>query len=416
MKMMSATTSPLPPGDADAVLSAVMNAACQKLVSLDGNGAVLACLPRGTGLLGRPDDEILGFRFNSLFRSNYVKVFDGKNAWNEIVYLEGTDGVSRPFGVRRIPGEREPFRSLAPGASEHVLLNELLMYGALEDIHEHTLSEHAQELESMNQKLKRQAHKLRKALEILELRNRQMIKDLNLAVELQKSLLPKTYPDTPSAAFTHRYIPLAMVGGDFFALSRMEGDRVGVLIADVSGHGVAPAFITAMIRSLFDYLHPREPSPAVVLRRINEEFSKIIDTDHFVTAYYGIFDFEAMTCRYCNAGHPPQLIVRRDGGVVRMEPEDPIIGMMEDQEYHDQSVDLTPGDLLCFYTDGVMEARDAQDRMFGVEGIAGTIIRNRNADLETLADVLITDLIQFMKDPFFEDDITIVLGQVIESL
>ncbi len=398
------------------ILEAVMSSARQHLLSLGEDGTVLAFQPPEVPLLGRTREEVLGRKLDALYRANYVRVFDGRDSWNEIVYLEGSDGKARPFGVRRIPPDRAPFPSLVPGAREHLLVNELLIYGALEDLHERTLAEHAQELEAVNEKLKRQTHKLRKALEILESRNRQMIKELNLAVELQKSLLPKSYPPTPSAVFTHRYIPLAMVGGDFFALSKMEGDRVGVLIADVSGHGVAPAFITAMIRSLFDYLHTREDSPAEVLRRINEEFSKIVNTDHFVTAFYGIFDFEAMVCTYCGAGHPPQLIIRSDGEVTRLASEDPIIGMLEDCEFHDRSVPLAGGDLLCFYTDGVQEARNAQDEMFGVRGIEETVIRNRNSDLESVADALITGVIQFMKDPVFEDDITVVLGQVIESL
>ena len=102
--------------------------------------------------------------------------------------------------------------------------------------------------------------------------------------------------------------------------------------------------------------------------------------------------------------------------VTRLASEDPIIGMTEDCDYHDRSVPLAGGDLLCFYTDGVQEARNAQDEMFGVRGIEETVIRNRNSDLEAVADALITGVIQFMKDPFFEDDITVVLGQVIESL
>ena len=403
-------------GFCGSALSAIMAAASQHFLSLAEDGTVLAFLPPDIPLLGRTREDVLGKRLDVLFRANYVRVFDGKDSWNEIVYLEGMDGKPRPFGVRRLPADQEPFPALAPEAREHLLINELLIYGALEDLHERTLAEHAQELEAVNEKLKRQTHQLRKALEILESRNRQMIKELNLAVELQKALLPKSYPPTPSAAFTHRYIPLAMVGGDFFALSSMDKDRVGILIADVSGHGVAPAFITAMIRSLFDYLHPRESSPAEVIRRINEEFSKIVNTDHFVTAFYGIFDFEAMSCTYCGAGHPPQLIVHSSGGVTRLSSEDPIIGMSDDCEYHDRSVALSGGDLLCFYTDGVQEARNSKDEMFGVQGIEETVIRYRNSDLESVADALITGVIQFMRDPVFEDDITVVLGQVIESL
>ena len=134
------------------------------------DGTVLAFLPTETPLLGRTREEVVGRKLDALFRADYVRVFDGKDAWNEIVYLEGTDGKPRPFGVRRIPADREPFPALVPGAREHLLVNELLIYGALEDLHERTLAEHAQELEAVNEKLKRQTHQLRKALEILESR------------------------------------------------------------------------------------------------------------------------------------------------------------------------------------------------------------------------------------------------------
>jgi serine phosphatase RsbU (regulator of sigma subunit) len=416
MIFMDTTQSPLTGNQASAALATILKFSRQWLFSVGQDGKILGFLPRGQGLLGWKDEDIEGAKFDTLFRSNYVQVSNEGEEWDDLIYLQGTDGVIHPFGLRKLPTDLEPFHTLTPEAEKHLLLNELGIYQALENLHEKTLAEHAQELEFMNWKLKRQAHELRKTLEILEAHNRQMIQELNLAVELQKSLLPKSYPDTPSVAFTHRYIPLAMVGGDFFALASLGGDRVGILIADVSGHGVAPAFITAMIRSLFDYLHTREPSPAVVIRRINDEFAKFVNTDHFVTAFYGVFDFEAMKCTYCSAGHPPQLIIHRDGGVLKMEAEDPIIGMLEDHEYHDVTAPLASGDLLCFYTDGVQEARNAQDIMFGIQGITDTVIRNQDSDLETIADALITDLIQFMKDPVFEDDITILLGQVIESL
>ncbi|MCK7479784.1 MAG: SpoIIE family protein phosphatase [Candidatus Moduliflexus flocculans] len=171
--------------------------------------------------------------------------------------------------------------------------------------------------------------------------------------------------------------PWPWSGGTSSPSPRMETDRVGVLIADVSGHGVAPAFITAMIRSLFDYLHPREDSPSVVIRRINEEFAKIVNTDHFVTAFYGIFDFEAMSCTYCGAGHPPSSSSIPTAAVTRLASEDPIIGMTGGLRTTTTAASPWPGgDLLCFYTDGVQEARNAKDEMFGVRGIEETVIRN----------------------------------------
>jgi serine phosphatase RsbU (regulator of sigma subunit) len=239
---------------------------------------------------------------------------------------------------------------------------------------------------------------------------------MNLAVELQKSLLPKSYPDMDLVGFTHRYIPLAMVGGDFFDIVKLSDDLVGVMISDVSGHGIAPAFITAMLKSSFDYLISADTGPAQVMTRLNEEFSKIINTDHYVTAFYAIFDFGSMTCRYCNAGHPPQLLAHTDGSFTEMGPDNPIIGMLDSFGYRDECVPFRNGDVLCFYTDGVLEARAGDGSLFGLEGIKRSVAKAFNGSLDDMADGMITDLIHYMKDPYFEDDITILLGQVIDSL
>ena len=165
-----------------------------------------------------------------------------------------------------------------------------------------------------------------------------------------------------------------------------------------------------------DYLVQKEETPSAVLAGINAEFSKTIDTDHFVTAFYAVFDFASMTCTFCNAGHPPQLIARRDGGFTELSPSCPVIGLSERSAYSDQTAAFGYGDVLCFYTDGVIESRNASGDMFGVEGVKATIASSITEGVDGMADRLLTDLIGFLKDPCFEDDITILFGQVLDSL
>jgi len=345
-----------------------------------------------------------------------VRVQDGHGAWDELGYYADLSGTQRPFQVRRFEGPDHPYAVLFPGAVRFILATPLSAYTALEGSGEVSTALHAQELETINQKLRRRTRRLKRGMEVLEARNNEIIQEMNLAVELQKSLLPKSYPDMDLVGFTHRYIPLAMVGGDFFDIVKLSDDLVGVMISDVSGHGVAPAFITAMLKSSFDYLVSAKTGPAQLMTRLNEEFSKIIDTDHYVTAFYAIFDFGTMTCRYCNAGHPPQLLAHTDGSFTEMGADNPIIGMLDSFGYRDESVAFRNGDVLCFYTDGVLEARAADGTLFGLEGIKRSVGKAFNGSLDTMADGMITDLIQYMKDPYFEDDITILLGQVIDSL
>lgn len=395
------------------------------LAALDPDESIVGVLPDREALPGLGAAELVGLPLGKALRADFVRVFDGKDGWDEIGYFHDGGGERIPYQVHRFKPEpaagSEPplgacFASLFPEAAAFLLAAPIPAYDSLENAHKSTLASHARELELMNQKLTRRTRRLKKAMDVLEARNRQIIKEMNLAVELQKSLLPKAYPETELVSFTHRYIPLAMVGGDFFDIVSLPDERIGVLISDVSGHGIAPAFITAMIRSSFDYLAPYEGSPAKVIRRLNQEFAKIIDTDHVVSAFYAILDLKSMRCSYCNAGHPAQIIARADGGFVELGPGNPIIGMMDDFDFSDEEIELGYGDSLCFYTDGIVEARDGAGRFFGVEGICRSMAAAAGEEVEGMADRLITDLIEFMKDPYFEDDVTVLFARIIDSL
>lgn len=398
------------------LLLSMLRSGRSTMVALDAAGMITGILPADKPFAGFDPKTLAGSSFSWKLKADFVRVFDGKDSWDELGYFVDGNGERSPYLVRRFEGSDQPFSGLFPPSARYILASPLSAYASLEGVHERSIEEHARELEVMNRKLKRRSHRLRKALDILEQRNKEMIADLNLAVELQKSLLPKCYPDTDLVSFTHRYIPMALVGGDFFDIVQLSAHEIGVMISDVSGHGVAPAFITALIKSSFDYLVPREKGPAAIISRLNEEFSKIIETEHYVTACYAVFNFETMTCCYCNAGHPPQLLAHVDGTFTELEANNPIIGLLDDCEYEETTVPFEGGDTICFYTDGIIEARDGRNVLFGIEGVKQSLTAASTESLDGMADRLITDLIQFMKDPYFEDDITMLFGQVIETL
>lgn len=398
------------------ILLSLLSATGAAFLAFDGTDRIIAVLPRETPVPGFDPELLLGTSPAGVFNAGIVRVQDSQGSWYELGERLDSSGVRRSFRINRFEGPDQVFASLFPEAVRFMLASPLSACIAQEVQEGSSGKLHARELETINQKLRRRARRLKRELEVLEARNNEIIQEMNLAVELQKSLLPKVYPDINLIGFTHRYIPLAMVGGDFFDIVKLADNLMGVMISDVSGHGVAPAFITAMLKSSFDYLVSADTGPAEVMTRLNEEFSKIIDTDHYVTAFYAIFDFDAMTCRYCNAGHPPQLLAHTDGSFTELVPDNPIIGMLDSFGYKDELVPFRNGDVLCFYTDGVLEARAADGTLFGLEGIKRSISQSFNGSLDDMADGMITDLIQYMKDPYFEDDITILLGQVIDSL
>lgn len=397
--------------------TALLHATKAILLALDDEDTLIGVLPDQSELVGvRP---VTGQALSASLHANFVRVYTDNHETDELAYFSAPGSPTpkgRPWQIYRYTAENHPFTGLFAKATHYILAIPLPAYASLENLQEQSTISHNRELQAINKKLRRRSHKLKEAMYILEQRNRQIINEMNLAVELQKSLLPKSYPATDLMSFTHRYIPMAMVGGDFFDIKKLGESTVAIMMSDVSGHGVAPAFITAMIRSSFDYLVAPDRSPAKVISLLNDEFSKIIDTDHYVTAFYAMFDFNTMRCHYCNAGHPQQLLIHADGSHTEMAANNPIIGMLDHFDYKDKAVPFAPGDLLCFFTDGIIEARDDKELMFGTEGIVRSIRESMHGSLDDVADHLLTNLIQFMKDPYFEDDITILIGEVLENL
>ncbi len=385
------------------------------LVALDSKGRILSVFPRAGHGRGYTHDDLVGKDFDSVFRGSASRVGMRSGNVQEITTVEDPDGKNRTFELRGVPSQNAFKEGLARDAAEFKLVSELPSRptgATTRETDERPSLTGISRLEELNRRLVRKTRRLKRELETLERRNRRNVKEMNLAVDLQKSLLPKSYPDTPHVTFTHRYIPFASVGGDLFSIVALDDDRIGFLLSDVSGHGVAPAFITAMVRSSFDYLHQKNPDPAALMGELNREFSKIIETDHFITAFYAVFDFKAMTMRYSNAGHPPQLLFRADGRAIELGPTDPIIGMIDDHVFREAEAALEPGDLLCFYTDGIVESRDAADEMFGIGGVKRVVGSRPGLSLDETADTLLAELIQYMKDPSFDDDITLVLAQI----
>jgi serine phosphatase RsbU (regulator of sigma subunit) len=286
----------------------------------------------------------------------------------------------------------------------------------LEDVRVRMAEQRALELVAANEMLERQAKDLREALARLDGANRQLVEELNLASELQKSLLPRSYPNDAPFEFAHKFIPLNSIGGDLFDVLRLDERRLALVIADVSGHGVGPALITAMFKSSFGLECKSVRSPAALMAALNAELSGALTTGHYVTAFAAFIDIESLEMRYCSAGHPNQLLVRADGTSEELGTMGFLLGMMEDMEYEEKSLVLRPGDTLALFTDGVFESPDAQGRLFGREGILRSISSRLGAGAAELSDGLLSDLLAWTQGTEASDDVTILITQVIESL
>jgi serine phosphatase RsbU (regulator of sigma subunit) len=236
--------------------------------------------------------------------------------------------------------------------------------------------------------------------------------ELRIAAEIQTSFLPRTTPEIRGceiAAFTH---PAKEVGGDFYDFFSLEGGRYALVIADVAGKGVPAALYMALSRTTVRTVARGCDAASETVRRSNDTIIEDAGSVSFVTLLYAVFDEQARTLTYVNAGHNPPVLRRGDGTVETLEPTGPVIGFLEDMEFEEVTITLWPGDLLVFYTDGVTEAENRDGVMFGEERLYAVIDAVAGRSAPEVAGAIRDAVTAFAGDAPQFDDITVVVLRI----
>jgi phosphoserine phosphatase RsbU/P len=263
---------------------------------------------------------------------------------------------------------------------------------------------------------------------VIRRKNEQMETDLRMATELQQALMPNVYPSfsagpnqaPPGLRFYHRYLPASMMSGDFFHIARLADDAAGICICDVMGHGVRAALITAMLRALIETHGAEAADPGRFLTELNGEFTKILKqtgTLVFATVLYCVINIRERDARFARAGHPAPLHVRRPAGEVRTIASvegstGPAMGLIPNAQFKTTEAKLAPGDLLFFFTDGVVEVEDTCSRQFGIEGLRQSIQSNLGRPSESLLEAIISDVYTFAGSTVLTDDACLVVAEL----
>ena len=237
--------------------------------------------------------------------------------------------------------------------------------------------------------------------------------DLAIACEIQQAILPRVFPPFPENSdkldIAASMTPAKDVGGDFYDFFRIDDDRIGFVIADVSGKGIPAAIFMAVSRTLIRATGVRGGSPADCLTYSNKLLAAESVDCMFVTVFYGIFNLKTGEISYCNAGHNPPYILKR-GGAVEVLPmsQDPMVGAIDGIEYHGATLQLDHGDSLVMFTDGVTEAMNAQNEEFGEERLEDTLAEVTMHNCQQIVEAIKVDVAAFVGDAEQSDDITVL--------
>ena len=233
--------------------------------------------------------------------------------------------------------------------------------------------------------------------------------ELGVASQMQQSILPTDFPSGAEYEAFANMEPAREVGGDFFDFVQLDGDRVGVAIADVSGKGVPAALFMMSSRTLLKGSAIGAEAPSVVLSSVNSLLEEDNESLMFVTVFYAVFDPRSGELTYANGGHNPPLLVRADGTSEYLPTTDGVaLGVMPDYEFEESCVELSPGDMVVLYTDGVTEAIDADNEEFGTERLEEVFRAGPPASVEEASDAVFGAVRAFAGDAPQFDDITCV--------
>ena len=201
--------------------------------------------------------------------------------------------------------------------------------------------------------------------------------------------------------------PAKAVGGDFYDYFRIDDHRIGVVIADVSGKGVPAAIFMAVSHTLIRARGDDGLEPAACMKRVNDALCPDNDEAMFVSVFYGVLDTSTGQLSYCNGGHNPPIIRRANGDVAFLEEKGgPALGVIDDADYDQATIDFAPDDTLLLFTDGVTEAFDEDGEPYGESQLMDVFKRLGSADPQAVAETIENVVMDHAGDAEQHDDIT----------
>jgi phosphoserine phosphatase RsbU/P len=240
------------------------------------------------------------------------------------------------------------------------------------------------------------------------LEKKKIEEQIKLAKDVQLSLLPCSEPEVPGYSFASVCIPTYEIGGDYFDYISIDENRIAIVIADVSGDGVAAALIMAAFRALLRYNAKLFSNPAGLMQLMNEHVSEFMRKRDFISIFYGILNYNDHSFSYCNCGHNPTLYFT-SAGTKFLEGGGPSLNLIRDAQFKTSELKLGHNELLLFYTDGVIEVFSKDKKQFGLDRLMDIFNSSTYNSPTEIIKKIISSTKEFSSSDFYNDDFTLIV-------
>ncbi len=235
----------------------------------------------------------------------------------------------------------------------------------------------------------------------------------NIADTLQEAILTLPgYVEGVDFGFLYRSATeAAKVGGDFYDLFEIEPGKVGIIVGDVSGKGIEASAMTSFVKNTIRAHAQDENSPALVVAKTNDLVVKSSPESNFITLFFGILDTETGRVAYCNAGHPPAILIKEAYDTMLLTTESPLIGVFAGLDYDEREATLEKGDILVLYTDGIIEARSANNNeLFGEDRLISFVEGLEAEEISRMPQLIFDYIVSYTGGKLLDDMVVLTIG------
>jgi len=241
------------------------------------------------------------------------------------------------------------------------------------------------------------------------LEKKKLEEQMQIAKDVQTSLLPARSPEMIGYDIAGICIPTYEIGGDYYDYIQLDNHNLAIVIADVSGDGIPAALIMSAFRALLHSQIKTDNNPSEIMSVLNQQIPIVSRKRDFISVFYAKLNFKEHTCTYTNCGHNPPLLLRLNGKMELLEQGSAALNILTDAKFKSGSVKLEQGDQIIFYTDGVTEVFNTDNVEYGFERLKKIILESKDQSASEIITNIVNSTKTFSGTKLFRDDFTIIV-------